>query len=101
VTGYEMHMGLTTGPGLEHPWLELETATGLQAEGAISPDRRVMGCYVHGIFGSDAFRADWLAQVGVRAAGIDFAQRTEAALDALASHCEDNLDLDGLLRLAR
>jgi adenosylcobyric acid synthase len=101
VTGYEMHMGMTAGPGLEHPWLELQAGGETRPEGAISPDQRVMGCYLHGLFGSDAFRSHWLEQVGVRAADIDFARRTEAALDELATHCEDNLDLDALLRLAR
>jgi adenosylcobyric acid synthase len=101
VTGYEMHMGSTAGPGLARPWLELDVNGHGKPEGAISPDQRVMGCYVHGLFASDGFRAHWLNQVGVQAAAIDFAQRTEAALDELAAHCEDNLDLDALLRLAR
>jgi adenosylcobyric acid synthase len=101
VTGYEMHMGLTTGPGLDRPWLELGTNGDRRPEGAVSPDQRVMGCYLHGLFGSDAFRSHWLNEVGVEAANIDFAQRTEATLDELAAHCEDNLDLDALLRLAR
>jgi adenosylcobyric acid synthase len=102
VRGYEMHMGRTTGAGLEHPWLRLVDGGGkLRAEGAVSDNGRVMGGYVHGIFSSDAFRAHWLEQVGASAAGIDFEARIEAALDELADHCEDNLDLDALLALAR
>ncbi len=101
VTGYEMHMGRTSGAGLEQPWLLLEDAQGgVRPEGALSADGRVMGGYVHGIFGSDAFRARWLGQVGAKAAALDFEQRIEAALDALADHCEANLDLDALLALA-
>jgi len=103
VTGYEMHMGRTTGAGLERPWLVLDGGPGRppRPEGAISADGRVMGGYVHGIFGADAFRAHWLAQVGARAAGLDFIARTEAALDDLGDHVEANLDLEALLRLAR
>jgi len=102
VAGYEMHMGRTSGAGLERPWLLLDSTSGdAQPEGAISADRRVMGGYLHGIFAGDAFRAHWLGQVGAQAAGIDFEARTEAALDDLADHCEENLDLDALLRLAR
>jgi len=103
VTGYEMHMGRTTGAGLERPWLLLDGGPGLppRPEGAVSADGRVMGGYLHGIFGADAFRAHWLEQVGARAAGLDFIARTEAALDDLADHIEANLDLDALLALAR
>jgi len=105
LTGYEMHMGRTTGAGLERPWLALgdgpKSRPRTRPEGAISADGRVMGGYVHGIFSSDAFRTHWLAQIGAQAAEIDFEARIEAALDALAEHCEANLDLDALLALAR
>jgi len=102
VQGYEMHMGRTVGPGLERPWLKLDDGRGsTRPEGATSPDGRVMGAYLHGIFAGDAFRAHWLAQVGAQAAALDFEARIEQALDDLADHCEANLDLDALLRLAR
>ena len=102
VTGYEMHMGRTTGPGLQRPWLVLDDGRGGgRPEGAVSADGRVMGGYLHGIFASDAFRAHWLERLGAHAAGIDFEQRIEQALDELADHCEANLDLDTLLALAR
>jgi len=102
VTGYEMHMGRTTGPGLARPWLLLEEgAGGVRPEGAITADGRVMGGYLHGIFGADEFRAHWLRQVGVEAARLDFDARIESALDALAEHIEQCLDLDALLALAR
>jgi adenosylcobyric acid synthase len=100
VTGYEMHMGRTTGAGLERPWLLLDDG-GIRPEGALSADGRVMGGYLHGIFAGDAFRAHWLERLGARAAELDFEARTEQALDDLADHCEASLDLDALLRLAR
>jgi adenosylcobyric acid synthase len=102
VVGYEMHMGRTTGPGLAKPWLTLDQAGGEpRNEGAVSPDDRVMGGYLHGVFGGDAFRSAWLAQVGAEASALAFDQRVEATLEALADHCEANLDLDALLALAR
>jgi adenosylcobyric acid synthase len=97
VTGYEMHMGLTEGPGLDRPWLRLDGA----AEGAISADGRVMGAYVHGLFGADGFRRRWLAQMGGRASSLDYEAGIEEALDALADQIEQDLDLDALLALAR
>ncbi len=102
VQGYEMHMGRTTGPGLQQPWLRLANADGSsRAEGAVGHQGRVMGGYLHGIFSGDAFRAHWLQQMGARAAQLDFHARIEQALDDLADHIEANLDLDALLQLAR
>ncbi|SIT69715.1 adenosylcobyric acid synthase (glutamine-hydrolysing) [Ectothiorhodosinus mongolicus] len=102
ITGYEMHMGRTQGPGLEKPWLRLSEASGtVRDEGAITADGLVSGAYVHGIFGNDDFRRHWLAQVGGKASDLAYEARIEAALDALADHCEANLDLDSLLSLAR
>jgi adenosylcobyric acid synthase len=103
VTGYEMHMGRTTGPGLARPWLLLDDGSGAppRPEGAVSACGRVTGAYVHGLFGADGFRAHWLQQVGAQAAALDFEARTEAAIEALADHIEANLDLDHLLSLAR
>jgi adenosylcobyric acid synthase len=97
VTGYAMHMGTSSGPALARHWL----GRGARPDGAIAADGRVMGSYVHGLFGSDSFRSHWLEQVGAQAARLDFEARIEAALDALADHCEANLDLDALLALAR
>jgi len=102
VQGYEMHMGRTTGAGLERPWLLLQDADGeARPEGATSPQGRVMGGYLHGIFAGDAFRAHWLEQMGAQAARLDFDARIEQVLDDLAEHIEANLDLDALLALAR
>ncbi len=102
IGGYEMHMGRTTGEGLKRPWLELVDAKSgdTRPEGAVSGDRRVMGCYLHGIFASDGFRQSWLQQVGGAAASLDFDRQVEQTLDALANHLEQTLDLDALLALA-
>lgn len=96
VTGYEMHMGRTEGPGLARPFLTLNG----RDEGAVSADGRVMGTYVHGIFGADTFRRHWLNEMGGRASGLDYEAQVEAVLEALADHLERDLDLDALLALA-
>ncbi|MCG6204351.1 cobyric acid synthase [Rhodopseudomonas sp. HC1] len=102
VTGYEMHMGRTIGAGLARPWLTLDDGAGkLRPEGAMSADGRVVGGYLHGIFGGDDFRSAWLGQVGAATSGLDFERRIDDALETLADHCESNLDLDALLALAR
>ena len=60
VRGYEMHLGVTSGPGLSRPMLELDG----RPDGAVSPDGRVAGCYLHGLFAADAFRRAFLARLG-------------------------------------
>jgi len=93
ITGYEMHMGATTGPGLARPWLALAEGT----DGAVSADGRVMGAYVHGLFAADGFRRAFLG--AVRAgdyAAASHAARVEETLDALADHLTAHLDMDAL-----
>jgi adenosylcobyric acid synthase len=97
VAGYEMHLGETTGPGLEQPLLRLEGG----ADGCVSTDRRVAGCYLHGVFASDPFRRAFLAALGAEPGGTAYEQQIETTLDALADHLEHSLDLPALLAAAR
>ncbi len=97
VTGYEMHMGKTTGPGLEAPFLKIDG----RDEGAVSPDGRVMGTYLHGIFAADGFRHAFLGRLGFDSGGgVAYDAQIEQTLDALADHLETHLDLDALLAAA-
>lgn len=96
--GYEMHVGVTEGPGLARPFLDLEG----RSEGAVSDDGKVAGCYLHGLFAEDAFRAAFLGGLKTRAAsGLAYEAQVEATLDALAAHLETHLDLDRVLQIAR
>jgi adenosylcobyric acid synthase len=62
----------------------------------------VAGCYLHGLFADDAFRAAFLAGLQDRAAsGLSYDAQVEATLDKLAAHLEAHLDLDRLLEMAR
>ena len=95
VSGYEIHMGQTQGPDCSRAWLSVAGRT----EGAASPDGKVMGCYMHGLFSSDAFRASFLARLGHRSETA-YESGVEAVLDRLAEHLEKYLDIDRLLTLA-
>ena len=98
VKGYEMHMGRTTGREGERHMLRLATG----ADGAVSADGRVMGCYLHGLFAADDFRRRFLARLGrAEASGVRYEDGIEATLDRLAAHLERHLDLDRLLAIAR
>ena len=96
VTGYEIHLGRTPGPDAARPVLALDG----RPDGAASPDGRVQGVYLHGLFGSDAFRQTFLEQFGA-ASRLAYETRIEAALDALADCLEAHLDLDRVLAIAR
>jgi adenosylcobyric acid synthase len=98
VDGYEMHIGRTTGPGLDRPLLDLNG----RPDGAVSDDGRVLGSYLHGLFASDAFRHAFLARLKDReASGLAYEAEVQATLDRLAQHLESCLDLDGLVEAAR
>jgi adenosylcobyric acid synthase len=96
--GYEMHVGRTAGPGSARPLLRFAKGKG---DGAISPDGRIAGCYVHGLFADDRQRAHWLARIGAQASALDYEQDVEATLDALAAHLARHIAVDRLLGLAR
>lgn len=96
VTGYEIHIGRSDGPDRARPLFALDG----RAEGASSPDGRVQGSYLHGLFGSEPFRAAFLASLGATSSGLGYEAGIDATLDALADHIERHLDCDGLLALA-
>ena len=98
VQGYEMHVGVTTGPDTSRPMLRLQDE---RPEGAMSADGRVAGSYLHGLFGSDIARQGFLRRLGCTAPLRDHAAGVEAALDALAAHLERHVDIDRLLALSR
>ena len=95
--GYEIHLGKTTGVDCARPFAVLEG----RPDGAISPTGQVMGSYLHGCFGSDAFRTKFLISLGIHASELRFEETVERTLDALAAHLEANLDLDLILSLAK
>ncbi len=97
ITGYEIHLGRTDGPDRARPVLRLDDG---REDGAASADGQVAGCYVHGLFASDAFRRAFLDGFGA-ASGLAYEARVEEALDALADHVEAHLDLDRMLAIAR
>ena len=97
VRGYEMHVGRTEGADCARPMLQL----GGRADGAISADGRVMGCYLHGLFASDEFRAAFLK--ALRAdfdSTLAFGARVDATLDALADHLEGHVDVARIWEIA-
>lgn len=96
--GYEIHIGETTGADCVRPMLHLPEGP----DGARSPDGRIEGTYVHGLFANNNFRAAWLSRVksGV-ATGYDYDASVETALEDLADGLEMALDIDAIFAAAR
>lgn len=96
--GYEMHVGITTGVGLARPYVRFDDG---RTDGAQSPDGRVAGVYVHGLFASDEARRACLAEAGQPLAGSASYEATiERTLDDLAAHLDRHIDVERLLALA-
>lgn len=97
VTGYEIHMGETTGPDADaRAWLALDA----RRHGAAASNGLVRGAYLHGLFASDTFRAAYLSMLGAQSE-IAYDALVEDTLDRLAAHLREHLDLDALLAAAQ
>lgn len=96
VSGYEIHLGNTAGPDCSRPWLTIDG----RPEGAASANGKIRGCYLHGLFSADAFRASFLAELGGKTPTTHYQNDIEQVLDGLADHLETHLDLDELMKIA-
>ena len=97
VSGYEIHLGETKGEDTHRPMLMLDN--GNRSDGAISADGRVQGCYMHGLFANDAYRAYWVKAATGRVRDFNFDALVDDSLDDLAHHLEQYLDIKSLERL--
>lgn len=97
-SGYEIHLGRTTGSGTHRPLGRLSDG---RAEGALSADGLVAGTYVHGLLAEAAQRAAWLARIGVAGQGPDHHSDVDAALDEIGEAIERALDVDAILEIAQ
>ncbi len=94
IVGYEIHIGLTSGPDTARPLVRFEH----RDDGATSIGGNVSGCYVHGLFSSDQFRSQWLDRIRQGAsASLNYEASIESALDQLADELEQSMDIDDLL----
>jgi len=103
VTGYEIHMGRTILASEASPFIDLDGAP----DGAVSPDGRVFGTYLHGLFDSGRFRSAFLSAIACRhsipfdadIARENFWQVKNRNYDCLAEHFETHVDIESILRI--
>lgn len=96
---YEIHLGRTSGADTARAPFRVAG----RAEGAASPDGRVVGSYLHGVFASDAVRGAWLRRIAGTdlSSALRYDDAVDGTLDALAGHLERHLDVDTLLGIAK
>jgi adenosylcobyric acid synthase len=103
VAGYRIHHGRVSPEGEPAPWLVGDHGAGGEVLGWHGG--RVAGTTLHGLFESDAFRADVLRWAAARATkrwapgDVGFAAARLARLDAIATAIETHLDVDRLCDL--
>jgi len=97
-SGYEMHIGTTEGADCTRPFASLASGA---SEGAVSADGRVMGTYIHGLFGGDCQRSAWLRRFGGEPSTITYDAMIDETLDELAAHIAAHIGLDRLFNLAQ
>ena len=94
VDGYEIHMGISTGPALEHPAVML----GSDRDGVISEDGQILGTYLHGLFENRQACDALLKWAGLAdVVTPDYRAMREREMDRLAAAMSESLDIDGLL----
>jgi adenosylcobyric acid synthase len=101
ISGYEIHIGRTEGADCSRPFAMVAGSGGTShPDGAVSANGRIMGTYMHGLFGSDGFRGALLASFGGQSS-LAYEAVIEATLDALAAHLEASMDIDAIMAIAK
>ncbi|MBI2832169.1 MAG: cobyric acid synthase [Chloroflexi bacterium] len=98
VTGYEIHMGQTTGREFSPAFRVIETPQGKAgySDGAVSGDCLIFGSYIHGLFHNvDFTRAllDRLRQLRGLPVAAEVTVSKDDRYDELASLVRENLDM--------
>ncbi|SCK26744.1 cobyric acid synthase [Vogesella sp. LIG4] len=93
VSGYEIHMGVSSGPALDKPAVTLAGG----CDGAVSADGQVLGSYLHGLFDHPEACQALLRWAGLQQpAAHDYRAERDAHIDRLADMLEQHLKLEQL-----
>ena len=93
VQGYEIHMGVTSGPALEKPAIDL----GSRSDGVISKDGQIMCSYLHGLFDHPEACKALLHWAGLNTAdSMDYQLYRQKEIDRVAKMLATEINLDAL-----
>ncbi|MDH5778740.1 MAG: cobyric acid synthase, partial [Gammaproteobacteria bacterium] len=97
VEGYEIHMGVSTGPALDKPAVILGNTT----DGVISDDNQILGTYLHGLFEQAPACDALLKWAGLTEVTTpDYRAMRDREMDRLAGVMEECLDLEKIFVIA-
>ena len=92
-SGYEIHMGVTTGPALRRPALDLPDGP----DGALSLDGQILATYVHGLFDEPEACSALLAWAGLEEPiAVDYRLLRERSIDRVADAIAEHTDVAAL-----
>jgi len=103
LTGYEIHMGVTELGGASAV-MEIYDGEQTRLDGAMAPDGKVWGTYLHGLFDEPEFLDTFICGFGKPFDGIAsqpsaFAYR-QSQYDRLARHLREHINIELLLEIA-
>lgn len=101
LSGYEIHMGISTGKALTHPAITFETHPHNQKiDGAISEDNLILGTYLHGLFEDQAACNSLLQWAGLfKPDTPDYHQIRESEINRLAQVMGQHLDMSKIYQI--
>ena len=95
VSGYEIHMGVSKGPALNKPAIQLQN----KVDGVISDDNQILGTYLHGLFDKTSALSSLLKWAGLEETShFDYDILREEELDRLAEEMQQHIDIELLLK---
>lgn len=90
ISGYEIHAGISSGPALERPAVQLDDG---RRDGVRSDDGQIIGTYLHGLFESPVSSSALLRWAGLKdVQEVDYHALRERDLERLADLVEQHLD---------
>ncbi|MEA3424521.1 MAG: cobyric acid synthase [Bacillota bacterium] len=101
VYGYEIHMGKSRFLEDTNHLIQLEDG---HVDGYVSPDKKVYGTYMHGVFDSPSFREYFINPLRkekglTEKKSINYEEIREETLDKLADLVRENLDMDKIYKI--
>ncbi|MGB3620612.1 MAG: cobyric acid synthase [Ketobacter sp.] len=107
VAGYEIHAGISSGPGLQNAMIRFDGIGAGESDeaqsdldGVVSDDGKIMGTYLHGLFDqSNALSAilEWAGLEQVET--MDYPRLREQQIERLARCVNEHLDMERLQQM--